>query len=162
MIIASFATEVGLGKAATDLLSRNVGRVETYLGMEPQNDQEGSVLPAAMLCGGLAGGTGGFLMQVWATTISYPLNIGGRPDFSWPSYVPATFELAVLGAVLTGFIGYFVLAGLPHLYDPVDESDRMRQPMQGGYVLVVYPSDRAAVWNTLSAHAPIGVEETEE
>lgn len=112
-----------------------------------------------MLGGALVGGMGGFGMQVYATTIGYPLDIGGRPDFSWPSYIPATFELAVLGAVLAGMIGYFVMARLPHLYDPVDESMAMRGVMTGGYVLVVRSADSAGVREALVRHDPLVIEE---
>lgn len=112
-----------------------------------------------MLGGGLLGGMGGFGMQVYATTISYPLDIGGRPDFSWPSYIPATFELAVLGAVLAGMVGYMVVVRLPRLYDPVDESTAMRGVMTGGYVLVVRSPDAARVREILARHDPLTIEE---
>src|SRR5487761_334470 len=43
------------------------------------------------LIGGILGCCGGFMLQWWVSTISYPVNIGGRPPNSWPSFIPMTF-----------------------------------------------------------------------
>lgn len=167
MIVATFATEAGMREAAAEMRCGDIGFVETYMAMEPleaegDDVKGGSILPAVMLAGGIAGGVGGFLMQAYATTISYPQNIGGRPDLSWPSYVPATFELAVLGAVVAGMAGYLLLAGMLRLYDPIDEADCMRGAMLGSYVLVVRPADSARAHRVLARLAPIGIEEVAE
>ncbi|GBQ27044.1 DUF3341 domain-containing protein [Gluconacetobacter azotocaptans] len=166
MIVAAFATEAAMREAAAEIRRGDPGGVETYMAMEPGEAQGGaeggSVLPAVMLCGGVAGGLGGFLMQAYATTISYPQNIGGRPDLSWPAYIPTTFELAVLGAVVAGMAGFLVLAGMPRLYDPVDLAEGMRAAMLGGYVLVARPADAARARQVLSRHAAIGIEDVAE
>ncbi|MFT9453089.1 DUF3341 domain-containing protein [Komagataeibacter saccharivorans] len=159
MIIAAFATEATLNDAATTLRREGACVVETYTGTQAGDNGGGSILPVLMLGGGVAGGMGGFGMQVYATTISYPLDVGGRPNLSWPSYIPATFELAVLGAVLAGIIGYFVTARLPRLYDPVDESAAMRDVMKGAHVLVVRSGDRARARQMLSRYEVLGIEE---
>jgi hypothetical protein len=159
MILAQFGSEHELDRAASVLRAQHSGQVETYMPMEPEGDTGRSVLPLVMLCGGIVGAVGGFLMQAYATTISYPINIGGRPDLSWPSYIPTTFELGVLGAVVAGIVGYLIVAGLPHLYDPVDEAERVRFAMIDGFILCVRGGDMALARQALSGLSPLGIEE---
>jgi hypothetical protein len=59
--------------------------------------------------------------------ISNPFNIAGRPLFSWPLYIPITFEITVLVTALSGLFGMLILNGLPQPYHPVfDAPDFVR------------------------------------
>ena len=73
-----------------------------------------SEMGPVMFIGGLTGACAGFLMQYWANTYGYSLNVGGRPYFSWPSFIPITFEMMVLTTALTGCSGSWRVGCLVH------------------------------------------------
>lgn len=101
-----------------------------------------SPLPWFVFLGGLAGGVGGFLMQTFATVIDYPLNIGGRPLFAWPAYIPITFELTILMGMLAGLAGLFFFTRLPQPYHPVFNSpDFLENSSTDGFYLELQAND---------------------
>jgi Alternative complex III, ActD subunit len=82
-----------------------------------------SPLPFVILAGGIIGMVGAFFMMTFATVVDYPINIGGRPLFSWPAYIPITFELTVLFASFAGILGMFIVTRFPMPYHPIFNSD---------------------------------------
>jgi hypothetical protein len=101
-----------------------------------------SPLPFVILAGGILGGVGGFLMMTYATVWDYPLNIGGRPLFSWPTYIPITFELTVLLGALCGILGLFFFTRFPQPYHPVFNSeDFIEHGSQDAFYLSIEASD---------------------
>jgi hypothetical protein len=104
-----------------------------------------SLLPLAMLLGGVAGAVGAFLLQAYSTTISYPLDVGGRPSFGWPAFVPLAYEFGVLCAVAAGFVAFLIANRMPALYDPIDESEAFRRATRDSYFLAVRSADGAAI-----------------
>jgi hypothetical protein len=127
-LLAKFDTQEALITAANRTYSQGYRKFDAY---SPYPVEElanamhlkSSPLPFVILGGGLLGGIGGFLMMAFATVIDYPVNIGGRPLFSWPAYIPITFELTVLFAALSGVLGLFVATRFPQPYHPVFNSE---------------------------------------
>lgn len=99
-------------------------------------------IPYIVLLGGIIGGSGGFLMQWYSMAIDYPFNIGGRPLWSWPSFIPITFELTVLGAALFGALGMLALNRLPQPYHPVFNVEQFSLASQNRFFLCVQADDQ--------------------
>ena len=134
-LLLAFASEPELRMALARLRTASLGEIETYT---PKPLQAGpSIVPSLVLLGGVLGAVASFCLQSYATTIAYPLNIGGRPDLSWPSFIPIAFENGVLVAVLAGFGGYLAVNRLPRLYDPVDECAALRRAMRDHWCLTI-------------------------
>jgi len=52
-------------------------------------------------------------MDIFPNLRSYPLNIGGKPTYSWPAMVPICFELTVLFGGHTTVAGLLLLSKIP-------------------------------------------------
>lgn len=109
--------------------------LDRAVGLEP------SRVPWAVLVGALAGASGGMLLQWWAATVAYPLVISGKPLFSYPAFVPITFELGIIGGVVGGLLAMFHLNRLPHHYHPLFRSARFERGSDDRFFISIEASD---------------------
>jgi hypothetical protein len=87
--------------------------LENAMGLKP------SKLPWLVLGCAFTGATAALTMMIWMNVIDYPMNIGGKPFMTLPSYVPITFELTILFSALGSFFGMWGMNRLPKYFDPV-------------------------------------------
>ena len=125
-----------------------------------------SEMGPVMFIGGLTGACAGFIMQYWANTWGYSLNIGGRPYFSWPMFVPVTFEMMVLTTALTGLFGLLAICGLPRYNHPLFNSKAFERASRDRFFVCIEASDPkydpAATRAFLNDLHPVVVEEVME
>jgi len=122
-------------------------------------------IPLIVLMGGIIGCLTGFYLQYWISVIDYPLNVGGRPYNSWPSFIPVTFELTVLFAALAALLGMLGLNRLPMPYHPVFNAPRFALATRDRFFLAIEAGDaqfdREQTRRFLESLRPGGVSEVE-
>ena len=101
-----------------------------------------SVVPYLVGFFGLSGASLGFLMQWWCNGVDFPINVGGRPLLSAPSFIPITFECGVLLGSLAAFFGVLALMRLPKPYHPVFEVDAFKTAtLDRFWISIGFPPD---------------------
>lgn len=122
-------------------------------------------LPRIVLLGGVFGGLAGYLLQYYTSVVAYPLNVGGRPLHSWPSFIPVVFETTVLFAALSAVLGMLWLNGLPQPYHPVFNVPQFALASRDRFFLCIEAADprfdRKATRGFLLGLRPLGVYEVE-
>jgi hypothetical protein len=118
-------------------------------------------VPLVVLMGGLAGLAAGYGLQYWASVIAYPLNIGGRPFHSLPSFIVPAYETTILFASLSALVGMIALNGLPMPYHPVFNVPAFSRASSDGFFLTIETSDpkfdQHATRSFLEGLHPVGV-----
>lgn len=100
-----------------------------------------SILPLLVFAGGVAGLLSGMALQIFVHYIDYPLNVGGRPYISIPSFVPPSYELTILFAGFTAVFGMLFLNGLPRPYHPVFNVPRFALATREKFFLLIEAAD---------------------
>lgn len=125
-IYAEFDEPTAVVRAIHDARDWGIVELETYspypvavieraLGARP------SRLPRYALAAGLMGAAGAYALQWLLNAYLYPLDVGGRPPHFPLAFVPITFEMGVLFASLTAFLGVLIGGHLLRLWHPVFE-----------------------------------------
>jgi hypothetical protein len=146
-LIAEFVEPHELLRAAAEAREAGYQRMDAYSpfpveGLSEALGFRATRLPLLVLAGGIVGALLGYGLQYWINVIEYPYNIGGRPDHSWPAFIPVTFEMTILCASLTAVLGMLALNGLPMPYHPVFNVPEFSLASQQRFFLCIEARDR--------------------
>lgn len=78
-----------------------------------------SFIPWATFVLGICGCAFGVWFTWWTSAVDWPLNIGGKPLWSLPAFIPIIFELVILFAALGSVATLLYVIGLPKVDPPV-------------------------------------------
>jgi Alternative complex III, ActD subunit len=145
-LMAEFEDAESLLRAAQRAYQAGYRRMDAYSPLPVEGLAEAlgtrrTWVPLIVLLGGLAGCLGGFCLQYWISVMDYPINAGGRPLNSWPSFIPVTFELTILAAAFSAVIGLFALCRLPWPSHPVFNVPQFEQATQDSFFLCIEARD---------------------
>ena len=145
-IVARFESPEALVAAAEQTRDAGYTRTDAHVpfpvhGLAEALGVPRSRLAVLVLIAGTLGAIGGYALQYWVSVVAYPVNVGGRPYVSWPSWIPVIFECTVLAAALTAFIGMLALNRLPELYHPVFHAPDFDRASNDGFFLTIEAVD---------------------
>lgn len=116
-ILGSFAREEDVVAATEAARERGLTVLDVYTpyavhGLDRAMGLEPSRLPWVCFLLGLAGAGLKVWFEYWASAVSWPVNVGGKPWNSLPAFVPITFEVMVLFAGVSTVVAFLWVSGL--------------------------------------------------
>lgn len=82
-----------------------------------------SPIPYVTFIAGCVGLLAGLSLVYYTSVVDWPINVGGKPMFSLPAFIPILFELTVLFAALSSVGAFFYLCGMPKVDPPTIDKD---------------------------------------
>ncbi len=133
-VVGFFDSPKALVEAAKKVREANYQSFDCFTpypvhGLEHAQGLKRSPLPFVTMGAGLTGFMCAVALQGWTSVIDWPINVAGKPLWSWPAFVPIFFELTVLFAGLATVGAMFILNGFPNTskmaFDPGITVDRL-------------------------------------
>lgn len=92
-------------------------------GMEEAIGIKRSWIPWVTFVAGLTGLGSGIALTFWTSAVDWAINVGGKPFFSGPAFVPIMFELTILFAALSSVGALFFACGMPKIDPAIIDPD---------------------------------------
>lgn len=145
-LLAEFATPEDTAAAIRVLRDRGYREIEAYSpypshAIEDALDKPPSRLPWAVFAIGIAAAAGAYFLQWLLAAYLYPLVVGSRPPHFPLPFLIITFEMGILCAGLTAFLGTLVLGRLVRLVDDVQGTPGFESVTRDGFWIDVVTRD---------------------
>lgn len=167
LLIAEFTDANALLSAARDSQSAGDRVIDAFSpfpidGLAELIGPTSTRLRVVMAIGGLA--IAGLMLgtEYYSAVIGYPINSGGRPLNSWPTFMMPPFAVGILAAAVSGFIALLWETGLPRLNDPLFDVTGFEQASQTRFLLALDPrtqSDTSVTAERLRRAGAIAIRE---
>jgi Protein of unknown function (DUF3341) len=92
-------------------------------GMEEACGIKRSTIPYVTFAAGGLGLLAALALVYYTSVVNWPLNIGGKPMFSLPAFIPIMFELTILFAALCSVGALFYHCNMPKIDPPTIDKD---------------------------------------
>ena len=92
-------------------------------GMEEACGIKRSWIPYVTMVAGTVGLLSGLALTWWTSAVDWALNVGGKPFFSLPAFIPIMFELTILFAALCSVGALFYITNMPSIDPPSIDPD---------------------------------------
>ena len=117
VLVSVFEREDDVVQATTAARKEGLEIVDVYTpyaihGLDRAMGLPPSRLPWVCFLLGLLGAVTMTIFQFWASAVSWPINVGGKPWNSLPAFVPAIFEITVLCGGVGTVLFFFWWAGM--------------------------------------------------
>ena len=144
-IAAEFADPTAFVDAALSARERGYRKMEAYSPYPIPRLEEAievpHLVPPIVLIGGLLGFFTAWGMEFYIAVIDFPINVGGRPLNSWPSFIVIMFELTVLFASVFAFASTLALCGFPRPHHPMFNVPQFAQASNNRFFLCIEAAD---------------------
>jgi hypothetical protein len=144
-MVAEFDDPTRMVEAAKKIKHEGYRKLEAYTPYPIKDLHEiihvANFVPLICLIGGLLGAATAWIMQYYIAAIDYPINVGGRPLYSWPAFIPILFELTVLLAGCSAFFGCLALCGFPRPHFPLFNLPQFADATSSRMFLCIEKSD---------------------
>jgi len=170
-LLAEFAQADQLRDGARRARAEGYTAVEAYSPLPVEGLAEivhtrGTRVPLWMLLGAIGGGGFTYWLEWYSAVVNYPINVGGRPPFSWPAFIPPALEMTILWAVLLGVAALLVGSRLPMLHHPLFDIRAFDRASSDRFFLLLRTEDPGfdleRTHAFLSALSPLTISEVRE
>ena len=127
-VVGIFNDEIQLLAAAKKTYAAGYRKFDTISpfpvhGMDDAMGLKQSPLPWVTFVAGCIGCASAVTLQWYTSAYDWATNVGGKPFFSLPAFIPVTFELTVLCAGLATFGAVLYFCRLPKIDPPILDPD---------------------------------------